>query len=338
MKEQAKKIHIRITPKVIVFAVVLLWGLSLWGTWTIAQKLSLKNGNSYPLLNPRLKTFGLDNPEARNSKLFATLVPLKQEVLDNLGEDRKDTAFYVEDLNSGSWVGWQEREPFIAASLLKTPIAIAAMKKIENGEWSLETEFIMESMFKDKNFGELWKVRDGEKLNVRRLLEEMLQNSDNTASILFLNKLTSEELDNVYYHIGVANPEGQLLEISENLKISKLSAKDHASVFRALYNATYLRRQSSNYILELLTNTRFDEVVPNSVPDNIKVAHKIGNFYNPDPTRPKQYHDCGITYYPEHPYLYCVMTQNFDAKTSEGVITKTNGLIYQFFDKNKNIK
>lgn len=333
-KKQEKKV-IRISPKKLALVILFVWGASLGATWFITKNtFSNQSSNEFPLLNPRLETFGLDTPEERNAKLFATLYPLKEELLSSVGDKKENVAFYVEDLNTGGWIGWQERDPFIAASLLKVPVAIGAMKKVERGEWSLdESSFSIEEGFKDDNFGELWKTPNGTPVTVRKLLEEMLQNSDNTAVGTLVSKLTPEEREDIYYHIGVTNAEKVVREVSEGQKASELSSKDLATVFRALFNATYLTRKSSNYILELLTETKFDEVMPKTVPDEIKVAHKIGNFLNKDPNRPQQYHDCGIVYYPQHPYLYCVMTKNYKAEDSESIITGISGQIYKYFDK-----
>lgn len=338
--KQVKKTHIKISAKKLILIIALIWLSSIFGTWYFTKKLSAnnKNGSEFSLLNPRLKTLGLDTREERSAKLFATLIPLKDQLLSYLGEKKENTAFYVEDLNTGSWTGWKERDPFIAASLLKVPASIAVMKKIDSGEWTLDTTFSLEEKNKDNKFGELWKMETGTKLTVKQLLEEMLQNSDNTAVFTFLDQLTAEELDNVYYHIGATNPDKTIEMLGDDLQISKLSAKDLASTFRALYNATYLTRKSSNYILDLLTKTRFDEVVPINIPKDVPVAHKIANFFNKDPNRPKEYHDCGIVYYPDHPYLFCTMTDGYDAAASEKIIVDMGNKTYEYFEKNGKLK
>lgn len=333
-RKKSEKVYIRITPRVLTMAVLLIWVLSLSGVWLVARQLPRKKNSSFSLLNPKLKDISADTPEARNAKLFATIVPLKQEILDSLGNSKDNVAFYVEDLNSGSWAGWKEREPFIGASLLKVPVAIGVMKKIDRGEWTLDTTFPLNSEYKDQNFGELWKVPDETPMTIRRLMEEMLQNSDNTAAELLFDKIPPLERDDIYYHIGISNPEDIANSVPGKQLFTKVSSKDLANMFRTLYNSTYLATSSSNYILDLLTQTKFDKLVSTSIPKNIKVAHKIGNYFNADPNRPKQYHDCGITYFPEHPYLYCVMTVTFDADLSQKLITETSGKIYSYFENN----
>lgn len=325
--------HIKISVKKIVIVVLLFWVASIAGTWYLATVVYKNGSNQFSFLNPRLKTYGLDTPEERNAKVFATLVPLKEQLLEYIGGNKENVAFYVEDLNSGSWIGWKEREPFVPASLLKVPVAIGVMKKIDRGEWGLDKKFVIEEKYKDSYFGELWQLPEGTKKSTEELLKEMLQNSDNTAANILFNKLSASDREDVYYHIGIANPEiNSELNFNEAL-FTKLSPKDLAAMFRALYNATYLKRSSSQYILELLTNTKFDEVVPTTIPKDIKIAHKIANYYNRDPERLRDYHDCGIAYLPKHPYLYCVMTQNFMPAQAEPLITGLGDKIYYYFEK-----
>lgn len=334
--KKAEKKYIRITPKMVVFAVLFLWILSIGGTWFVAKSISSQSStknSTYSLINPRLNTPDFDSAEERNSKLFATLLPLKDQILNSLGNNKDNVAFYVEDLNSGSWIGWKERDPFIAASLLKTPLAVGAMKKVDKGEWDLDsTTFQMQAQYKDDKFGDFYQTPDGTQVTLRKVMEEMLQDSDNTAAAILLDKLTLEERADVFYHIGVANPE----DAGAKPLFAKLSAKELASMFRALYESTFLKRKSSEYILNLLTETHFDQVKSPDIPKNVKFAHKIGNFLLPNYTN--NYHDCGIAYVSDHPYLYCTMTQNLDAKSAEEVISGLSYKDYSYFAKNGKTK
>lgn len=331
---------IRITKSIIVagLVILILWGSSLYGMWFLVKNNLLKtnssnNANSYQFLNPRLRDLTYSTIEERRAKTLITLFPLKKKILEYLGEMEEKTAFYVEDLNTGAWIGWQERDEFIPASLLKVPLAIGVMKKIDSGQWSLNTTFEMDARYKDKSFGSLWQVENGTPLTVDRLIKEMFQYSDNTAANIFFDKLTSEERDNIYYHIGIINPEAPFEQASNRPLFKKLSPKDLVTVFRALYNATYLTRNSSNYLLEILTQTKFDKIIASDIPEDVPVAHKIANFFTKDPKQPKNFHDCGIVFLPEHPYLYCAMTKDLNAEEAKQFIIDIGNKTYGYFNK-----
>ena len=74
----------------------------------------------------------------------------------------------------------------------------------------------------------------------------------------------------------------------------------------------------SEKALRLLSQPFFKKGLIAGLPANIPIAKKFGersfSAAPADPTSQKELHDCGIIYYPSHPYLLCVMTKgnNFD--------------------------
>ena len=338
MKDKERvRVSVRIGSKksLFILGLIIIWVLTLFLTWLYAGEIgggaAMLAARRYPLLNPRLRNL---SQEERSSKAFTTLVPLRDKLFSFLGDDERNSAFYVEDLNTGAWTGSKEKEEFIPASLLKVPVAIGVMKKIDNGDWSLDKKFPIEEKYKDNNFGELWKRENGMELTIDELLKQMLQMSDNTASnILFFN-LTPEERDEVYYHIGVSNPEATDGNSAGQVSFKNLTPRNLATFFRALYNATYLTRDSSSYLLELLTKTEFDQDVSGGIPPNIKVAHKMAAFYDESLLKTQNYHDCGITFYPDHPYLYCLLTRDLKPDLAQKIISGMSGIIYKYFEEN----
>jgi hypothetical protein len=75
----------------------------------------------------------------------------------------------------------------------------------------------------------------------------------------------------------------------------------------------------SERALGLLSRVVFADGIVRGVPNQYAVAHKYG-IRETGSSNERQLHDCGIVYYPEHPYLLCVMSRgtNFD-KLSETI-------------------
>jgi hypothetical protein len=50
------------------------------------------------------------------------------------------------------------------------------------------------------------------------------------------------------------------------------------------------------------------------IPANIELAHKFGErgIIGMNGREQKQLHDCGIIYYPKHPYILCIMTRGYE--------------------------
>jgi len=339
MDKYPQKEKIRVTVKVSgtkIIAIAIVFGLwigSLVLVWlfasgNIGKDSPLAAARLYPYINPRLRNM---TQEERGSKAFSTLIPLRDKLMKYLGNNDKYVAYYIEDLNTGAWSGYREKENFIPASLLKIPIAIGTMKKIDKDEWNMDTKLKIEPKYKDKNFGELWKKEDNAETTVDELIRYMLQESDNTATNILFGNISAEERDNVYYHIGITNPEAEGEQTPNHLLFTDLTPRNLATFFRSLYNATYLTRKSSNYLLDTLTQTKFDENTAYSVPNDVKVAHKMAAFYDKSLAAEKNYHDCGITFLPDHPYLYCYLTKDLEPQDAQKLIYDMGEIVFKHF-------
>ena len=149
----------------------------------------------------------------------------------------------------------------------------------------------------------------GKSYTVEELLELMLVESSNDPVKLLYDNIDAAYILGVYEHLGV--DESVLFNGTVNL-----SAKNYATFFRILYNASYLDTASSEKVLELLSKTNFDQGIVSGVPKGTEVSHKFGE--RGSTAAQQQIHDCGIVYYPQHPYLVCVMTRG----TSVDALTK----------------
>ncbi|MCE9683645.1 serine hydrolase [Halomonas alkalisoli] len=85
--------------------------------------------------------------------------------------------------------GWRDRETWYLASLIKVPVAIELMARIEAGSASLDDRLVLrESDYVDGAGPTNW-ASPGSDLSLRELLESMLMVSDNTASDMLIDFL-----------------------------------------------------------------------------------------------------------------------------------------------------
>jgi hypothetical protein len=110
-----------------------------------------------------------------------------------------------------------------------------------------------------------------------------------------------------------------------------LSVQTYESFFRILYNASYLSRNASNWALDILSKSEFETGLIAGVPQTIKVSHKFGEKSDArDGT--VQLHDCGIVYYPNKPYLLCVMTKGPNIQLLDNVIAEISRITFSEVD------
>jgi beta-lactamase class A len=276
--------------------------------------------------------FQFINPllECKGDEVGKELKPFKDKVVNLVNgfiddKDASKIAVYFRDMNNGPWFGINENENFIPASLLKVPVMISYLKKIER-EGKLLDEVIVDDKEYINNFQYVvpeQEVKVGEKHTVEDLVFRSIVYSDNIAATLLMenSKKFGISMQSIYDELGIKYTLGS----DDNMNV-----KGYASFFRILFNASYLNAEISDGALQLLSETKFKNGIVAGVPENIKVAHKFGEkpFNNQD----KQLHDCGIVYYPEHPYLLCIMSKGSDFLTLEKDIQKISKLIYDEVD------
>ncbi len=276
---------------------------------------------------------GLINP-LLECDVAAGAISAKQENFDselstfvdviNAKPEITDTSVYFRDLNNGSVINVNANEPFYPASLLKVPIMISYYLRSESDPSVLMQKITYQSPATELSIGTQLvppeqQIQVGKTYTVEQLIEYMIKYSDNQAMALLYDNLPITEQVDVYSQLGVdpsviTDPTGTL------------TVSQYAIFFRILFNASFLSQADSEKALRLLTQTTFNEGLRSGVPTSVPIAHKFGerNFDQ----GVQQLHDCGIVYYPGHPYLLCIMTRGTDIEHLEGAIADVSKFVY----------
>jgi beta-lactamase class A len=150
----------------------------------------------------------------------------------------------------------------------------------------------------------------------------MIVNSDNGAKYTLLQHIDSSAVLDVFSSLGVSEPDVPNYVISD---------KSYARFFKVLYNATYLDADMSERAMELLSQSTFKNGIAATIPTNIPIAHKFGQYTNSgleNSTKAWELSDCGIVYYPNDPYLLCVMTKGVDLNSLSATIQAVSKTVY----------
>ena len=165
---------------------------------------------------------------------------------------------------------------------------------------------------------------------IDELIFRMAAYSDNRAYNLLFEYLTMLSPDDdlileTYNELGMVAP-------GDDLKLATLSTKTYSSIFRLLYNASYLSKEVSEKALEYLARADYEGGLRKGVPKNIPIAHKFSERKQGDIT---QLHDCGIVYYPGNPYLLCVFTKGDDFNELSDAIVTVAKMVYEEVDSRR---
>ena len=237
----------------------------------------------------------------------------------------RSVAIYFRELNDGLWFSIDEGLTFSPASMRKVPMMIAILKQTERVPGLLDREVVAD-LGQDHNARQNFKparpVELGGRYPVGELLSRMIADSDNNAFMLLSRVVEQEELGRVYGLLSMQPP-------------SASGGDDHtvltyAAFFRILYNGTYLSKEMSDRALEELTRVAFRPGIVAGVPEGIVVAHKFGE--RSEDSGEKQLHDCGIVYFPRHPYLLCMMTKGTDFADLAAALSAVSREVFQEID------
>ncbi len=281
-----------------------------------------RHAGTNKLTNPLLEC---DAAEA----LTHALKPFKSKISDFIQSEINyghiDMAsVYFRDLNNGPWFGVNQSADFAPASLLKVPIMLAAFKKAETDPALLQKKVLFHEKT-DANAEEVFKpkkaIENGKEYTIEQLIEYMIVYSDNNAKDLLLKNFDPDGTlsTKVLADVGIVFPDNGATS-------NFITVRDYASFFRVLFNASYLNQQMSERALEMLVKSTFDPGLDAGIPKGIPIADKFGERELPNQS---QLHDCGIVYYPDHPYLICVMTRGSNLTFLENTIAQIARISYQ---------
>ncbi len=291
------------TILVLLVAILVLTALPLFG-----ERAATPAPSEFDLLHPEIARLDVDDFIEIQKTQTASLTPLREKLTPLIADEPGTYGIYVEDLFTGAWLGINEREPFIPASLMKVPLMVAVLKDVEQGELSLDQTVDIDL---SNSTGVI------ERRTVNELLRITAKESNNIAANALGTLVSPEDLNAAFVSFGIPVLETVTGKID-------VSPKEYGNLLRSLYFSTYLRRRFSQLLLSMLVDTEYNEQLVPGVPVEVKIAHKVG-FWKDD----HQNHDCGIVYLPEKHYLVCVMSQSTEFSDASRVTTEISRTVFK---------
>ncbi len=322
----SKKLSLAYTIIIVLFAITITIGITSFIDKQEKTEI-VNNVSSCSYTTTRLSGYSFVKPlmfvdnECEGDNLAST----KQEVNEIIQNYKSlqgviSASVYIRDYNEGTWTSINDEEQYEPGSLFKVPILIAYLKMEELNPGTLEKELFFDRPFAmDKNVAFKSKsIQIGQKYKVHELLNYMITYSDNNATALLNNNLKPEVLTKLFNDLGLKIPD-------INAKHYYFSAKQYSLFIRALYNASYITIEHSEYAAELLSTCEFKDGLLSGLPKGTKIAHKFGESGTP---QEMQLHESGIVYLKNKPYLITVMTKGKDNKTLSKLIGEISAKVY----------
>jgi beta-lactamase class A len=221
-----------------------------------------------------------------------------------------DIGVYVKDLRRGKIVSVNADTIFPTASIVKVPILIGIMDRIQKGELAYDSTLIYKDSLLYEGEDILGAFRNDEKILLKKVMMLMLTTSDNTAS-LWLQSLAgkgtriNEILDTlglVYTRINSRTP-GR-----ENNRTQygwgQTTPKEMATIFEKIYHNEIFSAAACDRMMRSLGRNYWDlnEAI-SQIPPYIEVFSKNGCV---NASRSEVL----LVNAPHNPYIFCIFTKN----------------------------
>ena len=248
-----------------------------------------------------------------------------------------DMGIYIKSLKTQKIVSINADTVFPTASIVKVPILIEIMHKINAGELSYHQSLEYNDSVKySGDEATLASMKNKTKLELAEVIMLMLTMSDNTAS-LWLQALagTGTQINKRMDALGFVNTKVNSKTVGREQSRSRYgwgqsTPKEMATIFEQLYLGKIIDDSASNKMLRVLGRNYWDEEAISQIPATTFIASKSGAV---DASRSEI-----LLVMAKEPYILSIFTKNnkdksWDSKNAAWVLTKKlSKIVFEHFD------
>jgi len=214
-------------------------------------------------------------------------------------------AIYIKDLQRGWEWSYHADDLFPSASLIKVPVMAGVFAKIHKGELSLSSRLTLRRRVRMGGSGTIKWKRDGTRFTVRRLLEKLIHESDNTAMLLLIDEIGMGFLQRFFPSVGLVYteiyPDGLSLTGGRVRYENYTTAREMGSLFEKIYRHQVVDQFASELMLDILKRRPTKSRLAKKLPVGWEIAHKTGLLR-------RACHDVGVVFSPNGDYVIAVLT------------------------------
>lgn len=265
-----------------------------------------------------------------DKKLYAAVAAL-------LKDFKGDVGVYVKNLKTKRVVAINADTIFPTASIVKIPILIGIMDKVQNKTFGYHQQLMYRDSLAYSSFDVTANLKDTSKIEMAKVIMLMLTTSDNTAS-LWLQKLAGGGLriNEILDSAGFKNTRvNSRTEGRENNRTQygwgQTTPYEMTTLMEKIYKGQLINDSSSKKMIRLLGRNFWDEQAISPLPPDVFVASKNGCV---DASRSEV-----LLVMAKQPYLFSIFTKNIkdqrwtDDNEAWVLAKKLSALLWQQYNK-----
>ena len=262
-----------------------------------------------------------------------------QKKVETLLEGFKgEVGVYAKNLRTGKTISIHADTLFPTASMVKIPILLGVMDKINKGELDYHQNLTYKDSLLYAGVDILGSFKNNEKIELSKVMMLMLTMSDNTAS-LWLQSLAGggKRINEILDSLGFINTRVNSRTPGRESNRSQFgwgqtTPREMATLFEKIYKKEIISDSISQRMLRLMGRDYWDEEAISQVPSGVFVAAKNGAV---DESRSETL----LVMAPKNPYLFSICTKNNTDKSwnqsneAWTLARKLSALLWQYFVK-----
>lgn len=270
------------------------------------------------------------------------LSELESALLSELQNTQGDFAVAFKSLDDPSqMVLINEKEVFHAASTMKVPVMIEMYKQAAEGKFSMQDSIEVINAFRSIVDSSLFSMdlgvdsqenlyeRIGQQATYYELMYEMVTMSSNLATNILIEKIGANNINATMRKMGVLD--NQVLRGVEDLKAfdaglnNTTTAFDLMLIMEGIAKGETVDSFSSEQMMDILIDQKFNEMIPELLPKDVIVAHKTGAISGVE-------HDAAIVKLPDgRSYVVVILSKNLqDVEKGKSQIAQISKMIYDY--------
>lgn len=264
-----------------------------------------------------------------DKKLYAAVASL-------LKDFKGDVGIYVKNLKTNRVIAINADTVFPTASIVKIPILIGIMDKIQNKAFDYHQHLLYKDSLAYSSFDVTANLKDTTKIEMAKVIMLMLTTSDNTAS-LWLQKLAgggariNEILDSAGFKNTRVNSRTPGRENNRSqYGWGQTTPYEMTTLMEKIYSGQIINDSTTKKMIRLLGRNFWDEAIA-ALPPDVFVASKNGCV---DASRSEV-----LLVMAKQPYIFSIFTKNnkdqrwTDDNEAWVVAKKLSALLWQHYNK-----
>ena len=267
---------------------------------------------------------------------------LQAKVEESIKGFNGDIGIYIKNLRTGKTVSINADTIFPTASIVKVPILIGVMDKIQRGELTYDSTLVYKDSLLYEGTDILGSFKNDEKVLLKKVMMLMLTTSDNTAS-LWLQSLAGKgtRINEILDSLGLTSTrvnsrtpgrEGNRTQYGWG----QTTPKEMGIIFEKIYRNEIFSAAACDRMMRSLGRNYWDlnEAI-SQIPPYIEVFSKNGCV---NASRSEVL----LVNAPENPYIFCIFTKNnkdtqwTHANEAWTLARKISLMLWRYFEKKDN--